>query len=181
MPKHLPPPPEIEGWGEAGMPADGALARGDVYTDGAMSSCLGLARRAGWGVVSLNADNSVEWALHGTLSERFPTVVRAELRAVLEALRRTAGPINIHTDSQEVVDGFTIGETWSTAPRRSGASIWRQIWPLIRELGEEVQILKVKRHTDIDDVSAGRITLREHIGNSQADRAARAGNRAGGS
>ncbi len=179
MPKEPPPPAYLSDWGEQGQPDDGALASGDVFTDGAMSSVLGMVRRAGWGVVVLAADDSVAWTLFGTMPERFPTVVRSELRAVLEALRRAAGSVRIYTDNQEVVDGYTHGEQWSTSPRRSGADIWRKIWPLVREFGSEnVEVLKVKAHLAADDVRSGKISRRMFIGNWHADRAARAGSRA---
>ncbi len=82
-----------------------------------------MVRRAGWGVVVVSSSGEVLWTLYGTLSERFPTVVRAELRAVYEALRRAVGRVTIHTDNQEVLDGYNHGELWSTAAGRSGASI----------------------------------------------------------
>ncbi len=180
-PKQTPPPPQLTFWGDEGQPKDGAVATGSVYTDGALTSLFGLfgiARRAGWGVVSLCERGRVVWSKHGTLPERFPTVVRAELQAVLEALRLAVPPLTIHTDSQEVVDGFVRGEGWSTAPARSGASIWRQIWPILHELGPGVGIVKVRGHATADDVRAGRVQAVDYIGNSLADRAARRGSAA---
>ncbi len=179
-PKRPPHPPEVQGWSALGQPAAGCIATGDIFTDGAMSSIFGMARRAGWGVAAVDGDGNELWSMHGTLAERFPTVVRAELRAVLEALRRGVAPLRIHTDSQEVVDGFTRGEGWSTSPCRSGASTWRQIWPILRDLqaSGDVIIVKVKGHTCAEDIAAGRTTKVEHLGNGLADKAARAGSSA---
>ncbi len=70
------------------------------------------------------------------------------------------------------------GETWSTSPSRSGASTWRMIWPLLRDLGGAVELVKVKGHTTADDVAAGNIAMKDHVGNTLADRAARAGSKA---
>ncbi len=85
--------------------------------------------RGGWGIVALHPDrDEAVCSLHGTCPELQPSVVRSELRAVLEALRLAAPPLRLHIDNKEVVDGFTNGRAWCTEPGRDGADLWRQIW-----------------------------------------------------
>ncbi len=160
LPKIPPPPPEVSRWGLSGRP-DTPLATGDVYTDGALSGRWRRIMRAGWGVVALASDSDrAEWALYGTMSEVNPSIIRAELRAVLEALRIAMPPLRLHVDNAEVVQGWNGTKEWCTDPSRDGADLWRAIWHLREEIGEGVQVLKVKAHTEEEEVAAGRISDR---------------------
>ncbi len=176
LPKVPAPPPEREQWGPGGRPGDGALATGDVYTDGALSGRWRRIMRGGWGIVALHSDrDEAIWALHGTCHELQPSVVRSELRAVLEALRLAAPPLRLHIDNKEVVDGFTNGRSWCTEPGRDGADLWRQIWDKWDDIGIGIENLKVKAHTDEYAVDEGLISARDRLGNMLADREAREG------
>eukprot|EP00974_Lingulodinium_polyedra_P006013 568656-Lingulodinium_polyedra.AAC.1 len=62
-------------------------------------------------------------------------ILRGELWAVLQALRRACLPITVHTDNGTVVRGFARGERWCTASGRPHADVWRQIWFVVRDLG----------------------------------------------
>ena len=82
----------------------------------------------------------------GPMGELYPTALRAELRAVNEALRCASLPLTMHTDNQQVVDGSQNGKSWSCAPERDGADIWRDIWRLLDDIGLRVRIMKVEAH-----------------------------------
>ncbi len=94
MPKVPAPPPErvvrtvIEG--EAG---DEGAATGDIYTDGALRGRWRRIMRGGWGVVALvDGEMKIAWRMHGTCTELYPSILRAELTAVLNVIRIAAPP-----------------------------------------------------------------------------------------
>ncbi len=92
LPK-VPPPPEAAHWGLSGRPSEAVTATGDVYTDGALAGRWRRIMRAGWGLVALADGSDVAlWALYGTMADLQPSIIRAELRAVLEALRIALPP-----------------------------------------------------------------------------------------
>ena len=129
---------------------------------------------AGWGFVVLDDEGKWLWTAKGTFAGPNCSSFRAELNALLEALRATMPPVTIYVDNKAVVDGVQRGERWCTASGSSGADLWREIWGYLRELkGQEVQVVKVKAHTSWWDVLEGRISHREHVGNSMADKAAK--------
>ena len=88
-------------------------------------------------------------------------------------------PVRFHVDNKAVVDGFNKGEKWCTSSASNGADLWRKIWAIVREMeGQEVEVVKVKAHTDWWDVIFGRISHKNHIGNDLADKAAKAAQKA---
>ncbi len=180
LPKIPAPPPDITRWGLGGRPSDGALAKGDVYSDGAVSGRWRRIMRAGWGLVALAEDaDAPVWATYGTLADVNPSVIRSELRAVLEALRIAMPPRRLHVDNAEVVYGWRAGRAWCVDPARDGADLWVGIWNLLEDIGGGVDFVKVKAHTDEAAVEEGIITSRDRIGNALADRHARLGARLG--
>ena len=64
----------------------------------------------------------------GTCSEAYPTVLRAEFRALKEVLGVANGELIIYVDDLEVVDGIGLGRQWCCFPKRDGADERRQIW-----------------------------------------------------
>ena len=121
-----------------------------VYTDGA---CLGGALpRAGWGVWFGAKDER-------NCCGRVPgkqTNQRAELFAILQALRLTTGALLICSDSQTSIDTMTVWykgwlkNGWLTAHRRPVEN-----QPLIRALlatsaGRDVQYRHVSAHSGIE-------------------------------
>lgn len=84
----------------------------EIYTDGA---CAGNPGPGGWGVVILDGPQPHE--LSG--GEAATTNNRMEMTAAIEALRATAGPIRLHTDSQYLKNGVT---QWMPRWKRNG---WR--------------------------------------------------------
>ena len=85
------------------------------------------------------------WGKYGAVAEHYPSVVRAELRALLEILRHTAGGLVIHVDNKEVVDGVQLGAAWCCAANRDGADLWRSIWRILDDLAD-IHVVKVKAH-----------------------------------
>ncbi len=171
-------PSEAHDWGVDGQPRHGALATGDVFSDGSVKGLLWGATRGGWGVAVVSEEGMVQWSLGGTCQDWHPTSLRSELRGVLEALRRAAPPIRLHVDCQAVVDGVNEGRAYCTSSRREGADLWRKIWPLIEDIGLSsagLTFIKVKAHCTLDEVREGRLSMKEWVGNAAADRAAKRG------
>ena len=162
-----PPPPAAEQW--IGVPpSDGAGACGEAYTDGALKGTAPKARRAGWAYV-VDDGAAPMWGKFGTCSEAYTTVLRAELRALLEILRVAIGPIVIHVDNKQVVDGVQKGKTWCCGPKRDGADLWREIWRRLDDLEGLVEVRKVKAHLRFQDVVDQRIPWSSWVGNGVAD------------
>ena len=109
------------------------------------------------------------WGKFGVCSEPYPTVLRAELHALVEILRVTVGPITIFVDNLEVVNGIPNGERWCCHPKRDGADLWKQIWHRLRELEGMVRVEKVKAHLTYQHVLDGRMSWAAWIGNGIAD------------
>ncbi len=115
--------------------------------------------------------------MHGTCTELYPSILRAELTAVLNVLRVAMPPVRIHVDNAEVVRGFAEGPRWCTAAGRDGGELWREVWERMRDIEGGVSVIKVKAHTDEDAVAEGIITERNRFGNLHADREAKRGAR----
>ena len=157
-----------------GDPGGGRMAQGQAYTDGALSGTLPRTNRAGWSYV-VDDGVSLHWGEYGPCDETYASVVRAELRALVELLRISTGPLIIHVDNKAVVDGVSSGREWCCDPRREGADLWRQIWDRLDDLEGLMQVVKIKAHLTYDDVLAQRIEYRHWIGNALADKYAKAG------
>ena len=109
-----------------------------AYTDGAMRGKFSRAKRAGWAFIVADGQAPM-WGKLGSLAEHYPSVIRSELRALLENLWHTAGGLVVHVDNEEVVDGVQLGSVWCGAAGRGGAVLWRSIWHILDELsGVEV-------------------------------------------
>ncbi len=124
LPKVPGPPPDrvVRTVVEAGAGEEG-VATGDVYTDGAMRGKWRRIMRGGWGVVVLvEGSLKVAWRMHGTCTEVYPSILRAELTAVLNVLRIALPPLVVHVDNAEVVWGFAEGPEWCAAAGRDGGS-----------------------------------------------------------
>ena len=145
------------------------IATGDVYTDGALTGRFRVLKRAGWAIAVLRQDLSIEWATYGVCGELDPSILRAELRAVLEALRVAVPPLVIHTDNAEVVSGVQMGRELACQAAREGADLWRLVWQMLEDIGPGVEVRKVKAHTTEHDVLEGLIERQHHLGNAAAD------------
>ena len=88
------------------------------------------------------------WTRFGVVAGPNVSSLRAELKAVQEALKHAEPPLRIHTDNQLVVDGFRRGRDWCVHSKTTDADLWRLIWEVMetaREKGE-VEVVKVKAH-----------------------------------
>ena len=133
----------------------------EIFTDGA---CSGNPGPGGWGVLII--ENGDEQELFG--GEPETTNNRMEMQAVIEALKATAGPIILYTDSQYVKNGITDWikgwkrNGWKTAAKKPVKN--KDLWIEIDDLadGRSIDWRWVKGH-------AG------HEGNERADELARRG------
>ena len=164
----IPPPPPWLEYHVGEPPVDGALATGNVYSDGALRGLVPETRRAGWAFIEVNGTER-KWGKYGTMGEMFCTIFRAELKAVVEILRCACPPLTIHTDNQQVVDGWKAGKAWTCSSKRDGADLWRQFWTLINEIGDGVRICKVKAHVSFGRVQSGAMSVVDWCGNGLAD------------
>ena len=108
------PPPRAEAW-IGSPPRDGAIASGTAYTDGALKGTVPKARRGGWAFVVDDGHASL-WGTFGTCAEPCTSVLRAELRALAEILRVSAGHLTVNVDNSQVVDGILLGRQWCCLP-----------------------------------------------------------------
>ena len=95
-------------------------------------------------------------------------VLRAELKAIEEALRRAVAPVVIYTDSSDAVDAFRKGRAFACSSKADGADIWFRIWGILRDFGD-FDLRKVKAHTTAQDVAEGLISPTHQAGNAAAD------------
>ena len=171
-----PPPPFVARWC-GGVEVDDFSVTGSVFTDGALS---GGARkgteRAGWAVVVVGDCGLVIGGLYGTCPDHFPTSLRAELWALLQALRHARPPLTIWVDNAGVVDGLAKGRTWCCHSSRPAADLWLLVWDKLEDLDDDrVVVLKVKAHATQADVDSGRTTAWHRQGNDHADHFAKRG------
>ena len=103
------------------------------------------------------------------MGELVCTVCRSELKAVVEVLRSACPPLTIHIDNQQVVDGWQAGKNWSCASNRDGADLWRHFWTLANDIGEAINVVKVKAHVSFAQVQAGATSWLDWCGNGPAD------------
>ena len=108
------------------------------------------------------------------MAEPCPTTFRAEPRAALETFRIASPPFDIHTDNQELTDGWLNGEKWCCSSCRDGADMWREVWARIKEIGLGIHIVKVKAHLQFAYVQRGIISQQDWCGNGLADAGAKA-------
>ena len=152
------------------------LATGDIYTDGSSKGQHWRARRGGWAVVALDGAGRWQWTKWGALGGLNISSFRAELQALLEALKIAVPPVRIHTDNQNVVDGVLRGKLWCTRAKATGADLWRSVFDKLEELKDEgeVAVVKVKAHTGWFDLISRRIAPRDQFGNWLTDEAPKA-------
>ena len=149
------------------------MASGVVYVDGSFKGMQWRAARAAWSAVHIDQDGVWRWTYSGTLAERHVSSYRAELTAVLQVLRIAIGPIHLFCDNQEVVKGVGRGRRHCTAASADCADVWRKIWRIIDEIGEDFKIDWLPGHSSWIHVLEGKITPHQHVGNALADKAAK--------
>eukprot|EP00842_Homolaphlyctis_polyrhiza_P004757 jgi/Hompol1/5282/HPOL_004305-RA len=130
------------------------LNRVHVYTDGACVNNGKASARAGYGVYfSDNDPRNIAMPLSGDVH----TNNRAELTAVIEAIRRTPGDVTVHTDSTYVHNGATKWmDTWKSRDWRLTGStkppcnqdLWMELDGLLTTRKDEIELNWVKGHAD---------------------------------
>ena len=135
--------------------APGRVLTGIVATDGAARQPADRRRRrAAWGLYAVEPGWSLSGALDG--EAEFQTVLRAELAAVLETLRRATGDaLTLLIDSLCVVDGLAslqVGDAGArvelTGPQCEDADLWRAISDELAQLpGLPLRVRWVPSHT----------------------------------
>ena len=149
------------------------MARGVVYVDGSYKGMQWRAARAAWSAVHIDQDGKWKWTYSGVLAERHASSYRAELIAVLQVLRIAIGPIHLFCDNQDVVKGVARGRRHCTASSADRADVWRKIWRIIDEIGEDFRIDWLPGHSSWIHVLEGKLTPHQHVGNDMADTAAK--------
>ena len=147
----------------------------DLYTDGSARGLHWRATRGGWSVVALDSRGRHLWTRRGVLGGINVSSHRAELRALLEALKVCPGTVRIHVDNQAVVDGVHGSREMCTSAKATDADLWRVVWDeldIVRARGT-VEVLKVKAHTTWLDILYKRISPKDQLGNWLADHAAK--------
>ncbi|CAK0796433.1 unnamed protein product [Prorocentrum cordatum] len=158
------------------------LATGDIYVDGSLQfGDYAPLRRGGWSFTKLkdNDEYDMDYVCYGPLpgAQWVQGIMRAELYALLQALRVGTPPMRIFTDCQNVVDGAKAGPAWLDKRSRPHLDLWECIAQAIAELEglgpRTVQALKVKAHaTRTERAAIGRA---QWEGNKIADQYAKQG------
>lgn len=127
----------------------------NIYTDG---SCLRNPGPGGWGIVVILPDGEVAEYSKGF---KLTTNSRMEMMAMYMALKYAEkygkGKVNIHSDSNFIIQAFTqhwldgwVKKGWKKQKNEpvANADIWKKIYPLYKKL--DVNFLKVKAHSGIE-------------------------------
>lgn len=129
------------------------LLTGQVATDGSRTGTWKDLACTGWAVTQLAVQGrTCVFSLWGPLEHSLPVqrrIARAELHAVLVALRNCTAPIEIYTDCALVLTGVEKGRRWATHSSRPNADLWAAIWDKLDDIGigpDGVQVLKVRAH-----------------------------------
>ncbi|CAK0875146.1 unnamed protein product [Prorocentrum cordatum] len=119
------------------------LATGNIYTDGSLQfGDFAPLRRAGWGFIRIDDDLELEYGRNGH------SILRAELYAMLQAIKVAAPPLRIFTDGQNVLDGLAKGPQALDRRSRKHQDLWDNIWAAVDDTGgvgpRTVSFCKVK-------------------------------------
>jgi len=148
-----------------------------VWTDGASTNNADCRlRRAGCGVFfACRDERNVSCSLPG----RQQTNQRAELNAVVLALQAHAGPMQVRSDSEYVVDGANhLIQHKRLRAVEENKDLWQTLASeLDQRPPDHVQFQWVKGHAKAIDVARGRTTAVDKCGNDAADLLATAGAR----
>ena len=149
--------------------SDGAWGRSlDVFTDGsAINPRHPAIRRAGWGVFIPETGVEISQPLRGAVQ----TSVRAEIRAAVEGLEVTHGPITIWTDCKAVLRGF---HRLSDNPaKRHHGDLWERAQKAAA--GREIGVKWIKSHQKEQEAVMRGWTSAQWAGNQAVDALAGAG------
>ena len=129
--------------------------------------------------MSVDSFGELRFAIYGTCQDRCPSSHRAEIRGILGVVKRAVFPLRLVTDHKSAVEAFRRGRAYCCDSTRAAADIWREIWSILDKAPgvDGFSLVWVKGHTDLKDVLAGKVTLKDHRANTSADRFAGWGER----
>ena len=139
--------PEVTHW-QLGQEQT-ALFENAVGTDGSLTHKHRSGGKCGWAVVGNQSGQQAAW---GSMPASLPVqkrILRAELWAILQALRHCSPPIQVHTDCAAVLQGLAKGSKKCGAAGAKHADVWRMVWHRVDDIGmgeHGVQIVKCKAH-----------------------------------
>eukprot|EP00973_Karenia_brevis_P087837 12184097-Karenia_brevis.AAC.1 len=141
-----------------------------VFTDGACRhNQFFKFRRAGVGVFwAVGHVKNISAKLEGS----FQSNQRAELQAILLALRAECRPVEIRTDSKYCMDSwhrYVIGKPPSSWYGIVHGDLWAMLVAEVSLRQNPARLTKVKGHANDSDVLRGRVQLEDKIGNDWAD------------
>jgi len=136
-------------WAPLG-PEQEAFFEKDVATDGSLKHKHRAGGQCGWAVTGMQGGDTVTaWgAMPATLPVQ-KRILRAELWAILQALRHSQPPVHVHTDCAIVLQLLKKGRKVCTSSRTKHADVWRLIWHCLDDIGlsnDGVSMHKVKAH-----------------------------------
>ena len=148
---------------------------GDVCTDGTggLHSSNSALRRCAWAAVKPDhtVDSEFWLGVWGPLLGKQQTVPRAELTAIIEVVKRLAGPTTIWTDHKNISDIFN-GDL-RTSVGRANSDLWEQLLDHLQEKAIPVKVRWVPSHSDEHaEGPAPWIPPLIFLGNAEADRLA---------
>lgn len=127
----------------------------NIYTDG---SCLNNPGAGGWGILVILPNGEVaEYSKGFTLTTNSRMEMMAMYMALKYAEKYGKGKVNIHSDSNFIIQAFTqhwldgwVKKGWKKQKNEpvANADIWKKIYPLYKKL--DVNFLKVKAHSGIE-------------------------------
>ena len=150
-----------------------------VFTDGSGGKYTKdkRLRRCGWGWIVLSHPREGEFLCHqggfGTLEGWSQTVPRAELRAAIEAVAGTVGPVDIFTDCGMLVRG--AARPMSQWCDGANCDLWLELYTAVSNHRGSVDFIKVKAHDDGTLMRQGRQSPFAFFGNCLVDRLASQG------
>ena len=157
-------------------PPSGVL-EGDCCSDGSgLRPLFARIRRCGWGLVCHTHGIGFTALAHGPLPGLQQDVPLAESFAFYVALRYAGISVVFFTDCKFVKDTFDAGATHSSSGWFIYASVWREIWRLVDDIGlANIVVRWIPAHTSAAAVAEGRITGLQQVCNAEADSRAKAG------
>ena len=121
----------------AGLAGDDPYFLGLCATDGSFrADASGEIGHGGWAAVSGAGPTSK--VIYGPLPLGQPSILAAEIFAVLQLLRHDSGIEEVAIDNLQVVKGLLRGKIFCTAAMTPFAHLWQMVWQKIDDIGLEV-------------------------------------------
>ena len=148
----------------------------DMFTDGtAVCPCCPSTRLTGWSVVCLTASGAYHLVSCGTVPGVFQTVLRAEITAVLSAIKFASClrlPARIWSDNALVVQraNAIISQDFRVTRTTTDSDLWSVLETWVEDGMPDISVHKVMSHVEISSESeVDQIVL---VGNQWADHCA---------